>query len=222
VDAEIVREQLSAVLDDIDVAVIKTGVLATAAIVEVVAESLGTRPRRPLVVDPVVGSTDGYPLTEQSAIEPIKRRLVPMATLLTPNVPELQALTGRVVLDPSGAERAGRELLALGCDAVLVKGGHLAGPQATDLLLSGSVRREYTAERLESPHTHGTGCVYSAAIAAALARGLPLEEAVAKAKRVVTESIRHGLPLGARRGTPDPLHRLHDGDATTAARGESR
>ncbi len=216
-DADLVRDQLCAVLEDLDVAAVKTGMLGSATIVRAVAETLEIRPGRPLVVDPVLASSAGVPLADAPTIEELVLRLFPLAALLTPNVAELRALAGRQVADLASAERAARELLDLGPAAVLVKGGHLAGPAATDLLVWPAGARAFSAPRLDSPLIHGSGCVCSTAIATGLAHGLPLERAVEAAKLFVTESIRQGVAPGGGRGALDPLHILHGTRAAPAS-----
>jgi hydroxymethylpyrimidine/phosphomethylpyrimidine kinase len=206
---DLVREQVRAVMEDLDVAAVKSGMLGERESVAVVADLLRESPRRPYVLDPVVASSDGYALLDEPAIALLKQRLVPLATLLTPNVDDVRALTGLIVQDLAEAEQAGRELLELGCDAVLVKGGHLREETASDVLVTSSGARVFSSARIDSPHTHGTGCVYAAAIATRLARGLSLEDAIEGAKALVADGIRHGLPLGAGHGPTDPLFRLH-------------
>jgi len=204
---DLVRDQLAAVWSDLRPASVKSGMLASEPIVRVVAERIRNERPRHYVLDPVMQSSDGFCLLSEAGVGALRRELIPLATLLTPNVDDVAALTGLDVRNVEEAERAGRRLMTLGCAAVLVKGGHYGGSQAIDLLVGPSGVREFSAERLAAPHTHGTGCVLSAAIATGLALGQSLEDAVASAKQVVTAAIRHGLPLGAGRGPVDPMHR---------------
>jgi hydroxymethylpyrimidine/phosphomethylpyrimidine kinase len=222
VEPDLVREQVRAVMDDLEVAAVKSGMLGGWGNVAVIADLLREWRPRPYVLDPVVASGDGFRLLDDAAVERLKQRLVPLATLLTPNVDDVRALSGRVIRSVGEAEQAGRELLELGCEAVLVKGGHLREETASDVLVSSSGTRVFSNGRLDSPHTHGTGCVYAAAIATRLARGFPLEEAIARAKALVTDSIRHGLRLGAGHGPVDPLFRLHLGRAVATSEGDER
>jgi hydroxymethylpyrimidine/phosphomethylpyrimidine kinase len=208
-ESNLVREQLEAVFDDLDVAAVKSGMLGEAPTVAVVAELLRAHAVRNYVLDPVVASSGGFRLLDEPAIETLKRRLVPRAALLVPNVEDVRALTGLEIRDVDDAERAGRRLLELGCEAVLVKGGHLSERAATDVLVSPAGTRTFSAERIDSVHDHGTGCVYSAAIATRLGRGLSLVDAIDRAKEFVTDSLRHALPLGRGRGPTDPLFALH-------------
>lgn len=206
--------QLDAILPAYAVGALKTGMLATAAVIEAVAARLAREPALPKVVDPVMVATSGAKLLADDAVAALCDRLLPLATLATPNLPEAEALAGREIRDRAGMAEAARRIRGrTGC-AVLVKGGHRAGAEAEDFLLS-----DEGAFRLSSPvvarpaSTHGTGCSLSAAIAAAIATGLPLPEAVAAGKAYVYESIRTSLPVGPAAtvlGMPDPaLLRTH-------------
>jgi hydroxymethylpyrimidine/phosphomethylpyrimidine kinase len=193
-DPQLVREQIRAVVDDIPPAAAKTGALGTDSIVKVVAEE-ATRFRFPLVVDPVMISKHGVRLMSEDGVQSITRKLAAAATLFTPNIPEAEALTGMPVHDLGDMRRAAECLARMGARAVLIKGGHLRG-NAVDLLFTGSHWREYDGPRLDTRHTHGTGCTYSAAITAQLARGLDVEAAVEIAKTYVTRAIGASLELG--------------------------
>jgi hydroxymethylpyrimidine/phosphomethylpyrimidine kinase len=201
-----VGDQIRAVATDIGVDAAKTGMLASVEIVEAVAEALAETRIPNLVVDPVFVSKHGHPLLADDAVGALRDRVLPLATLVTPNLPEASGLVGFAVDSRDLMRKAAEEISALGAAAVLVKGGHLEGSdRADDLLFDGHDHRWIEGERIETPNTHGTGCVLSSAIAAFLARGLPLEEAVGLAKRFVTEAIRHALPLGRGIGPVDPL-----------------
>ena len=182
-----VVRQMDAVLDDLDVRAIKTGMLGRAGVVEAVADRLAVGPAVPIVVDPVLVATAGQSLTESQAIDPIRRRLLPLATLVTPNLAEAEALTGRRVSTTQEMRDAARALIDLGARAALVKGGHLPDA-ALDVLYDGVTFNELTAPRAPGVF-HGTGCTLSAAIAVGLARGATLHEAVTRAKRYVTDAI---------------------------------
>jgi hydroxymethylpyrimidine/phosphomethylpyrimidine kinase len=202
-DLDLIRAQADAVFGDLRVAAVKTGMLASAAVIETVAKILrGHRPPH-YVLDPVMVSKTGFPLLRPEAVGALREVLLPLATLLTPNVHEARALTGLPVRTPAEAEAAGRQLLATGAGAVLVKGGHLEEDPATDVLVTASGVRLFPGEHLDARHTHGTGCTYSAAIATQLAHGRSLEEAIARAKAYVTEAIRAGLPIGQGIGPTD-------------------
>jgi len=192
--AGLVRQQIEAVLEDMLPAAAKTGALGSAAIVRTVAQAAGHF-KFPLVVDPVIVSTQGTPLLPLKAVRWLAEELIPSAALITPNVPEATALTGIVIHDLEDARRATLRLHEMGARAVLLKGGHLPG-DPVDLLFDGSAWHEFVAPRISTPHTHGTGCAYSAAITAGLALGLTLPEAVARAKRWIAEAIRTNPGLG--------------------------
>lgn len=190
----LVLEQLEAVLEDMPPGAAKTGALGSAEVAEAVARA-AARFRFPLVVDPVMIGKHGRPLLAASAVRVIREMLVPVAALVTPNVPEAEALSGVAIRWPGDMRRAAERLHEMGARAVLIKGGHREG-DATDLFSDAAGFREFPAPRLETRHTHGTGCTYSAAIAALLASGLELVDAVAKAKRFIHEAIRTSPQLG--------------------------
>jgi hydroxymethylpyrimidine/phosphomethylpyrimidine kinase len=213
VPPEFVRAQIRAVFDDLVVGAAKTGMLANREIVLAVAGELIARPAVPLVVDPVMVSTNGDPLLQPDAVAAVKEVLLPRSDLLTPNLPEAAALLG---LPAAASEmdmaNQGDRLLKLGCRAVLIKGGHGSGA-AVDILVTpaGTVRLE--SPRIDTPNTHGTGCTLSAAIAALLALGEPLESAVRRAKTFVTRAIDHGREqvIGRGRGPVDHLYAIKAG-----------
>jgi hydroxymethylpyrimidine/phosphomethylpyrimidine kinase len=190
----LVLEQLAAVLEDIPPGAAKTGALGSAEMVEAVARAAGVFPF-PLVVDPVMVSKHGLSLLPPGAVAAVRDLLLPRAFLITPNVPEAEALTGLEIRTPDDMRRAAVRLREMGPRAVLIKGGHLEG-DAIDLLLDGDRWHEFPAPRVPTPHTHGTGCTYSAAITAGLAAGLPLAVAVARAKRFIHEAILTNPGLG--------------------------
>ena len=201
----LVRAQMDAVFTDLRVASVKTGMLASREIIAAVAE--GLRAYRPphYVCDPVMISKTGFALLPRDCVGPLSRELLPLATLVTPNAHEAEALTGMAVKTTEQAEEAGRMILKLGAAAVLVKGGHLAKSPATDLLVTPRGSRTFVAPWVDSPHTHGTGCTYSAAIATQLGRGLSLTDAIATAKQFMTAAIRAGLAVGGGTGPTDPF-----------------
>ena len=194
--ADLVAAQIEAVLEDIPPHAAKLGALGSEAIIEAVA-SLNFS--CPLVIDPVMISKHGTPLMANYAVAAFRRLLLPKATLLTPNLEEAAALTGIAVSNPAQMRDAAEMLYGLGAQSVLVKGGHLEG-EAIDILLYEGEFLELPAERISTPHTHGTGCTYSAAITAGLAKGLPLPEAVRQAKRFVHAAIRTNPGLGGGSG----------------------
>jgi hydroxymethylpyrimidine/phosphomethylpyrimidine kinase len=190
-----VARQLRSVLGDLGTDAAKCGMLSTAPIIEAVVGVLAESPVPRLVVDPVMVAKSGDPLLRPDAQKALVERLLPLALVVTPNLPEAGALAGMPVGTRPEMEEAARRIHALGPRHVLVKGGHLPG-DAVDLLWDGRTFQAFTAPRVDSPSTHGTGCTFSAAIAAGLARGRPLAEAVREAKAYVTRAIREGFRLG--------------------------
>ncbi|MFF4838288.1 bifunctional hydroxymethylpyrimidine kinase/phosphomethylpyrimidine kinase [Streptomyces sp. NPDC001315] len=193
--AEAVRAQYRSVVDDIGVQAVKTGMLASPALVETVAALLADAPA-PLVVDPVSVSKHGDVLLAAEAVDTVRTALLPLATVITPNLDEVAQLTGVPVSDEKGQRAAAERLLAYGPRWVLVKGGHLPG-EAVDLLTDGTEEHWLRAPRLDNRHTHGTGCTLASAIAVGLAQGQPVPEAVRRAKEYVTGAIAAGFALGA-------------------------
>jgi hydroxymethylpyrimidine/phosphomethylpyrimidine kinase len=187
--------QLLSVLDDFGVDAAKCGMLSTSSIIEALADVLAERPIAKLVVDPVMVAKSGDMLLRPDAREALVRRILPLALVVTPNLPEAEALAGIPVAAREDMEEAARRIHSLGPRHVLVKGGHLKG-DAVDVLYNGRAFTTYTTPRVDSPNTHGTGCTFSAAIAAGLALGRPLPEAVREAKAYVTKAIREGFRAG--------------------------
>jgi len=205
-----VAEQIRAVVTDIGVDAAKTGMLASAPIVEAVADAVAETRVPNLVVDPVFVSKHGHSLLAEDAVDALRERILPLATVVTPNLHEAGGLAGFRVVDLADMERAGRAILELGARSVLMKGGHLER-DASDLFLTAEGDVEWLeGSRVDTRHTHGTGCILSAAIAAHLAHGRPLREAVRRGKAFVTEAIRHALALGQGIGPADPAWSLRD------------
>lgn len=203
---DLVLAQLDAVLSDIPPTAAKTGALGNASIVKLIAERAKTF-LFPLVVDPVMVSKHGMLLLDSEAVAVVRDYLLPVATLLTPNIPEAAMLTGFEIHDEAGMLKAAKRLCELGAKNVLLKGGHLQG-SATDILYSADISIQFPQERIHSNNTHGTGCVYSAAITALLARGHELPDAVSRAKKFVTNAIRTAPHLGTGFG---PINLLFSG-----------
>jgi len=205
-----VMAQIASVVDDLDVRAVKTGMLADAAIIEAVVAGLEAAGRPlPLVVDPVMVATSGDVLLAPDAIETVRTRLIPAATLVTPNLPEAAQLTGEAIAETEAEIRHQLSALQrLGARAVLLKGGHGHGDDAVDYLAIGARVVPISAPRIDTRHTHGTGCTLSAAIAAFLAIGDDLETAVRRAKRYVHEAIEAGGALGVGRGN-GPVDHLY-------------
>ncbi len=198
--ADIVTAQIEAVASDLTVAAAKTGMLANAAIVEAVAAAIDALEIPLVVVDPVIVATSGGRLLDEEAIGALKAELIRRAHLVTPNAHEAAILADMPVRTREEARDAARRIHAFGAAAVIVKGGHLGGHEAVDVLFDGHEVVELRARRIQTPHTHGTGCTFSAAITAYLAQGQALGRAVELAKAYVTTAIEHGLPIGQGRG----------------------
>lgn len=203
-DAGLVLEQVEAVLEDLPVGAVKTGALGSVANVQAIAERFG-RPGAPrLVVDPVMISKHGAPLIDDAAQVAVRDLLLPVAALVTPNTHEAAVLVGHPVDDLVEAREAALALVAMGARAALVKGGHLEGDPVDVLAIAGETM-DLPAPRIDTRHTHGTGCTYSAAITALLAQGVPLVDAVPRAKRWLTEAIRTAPGLGRGQGPVNHL-----------------
>ncbi|AOQ23534.1 bifunctional hydroxymethylpyrimidine kinase/phosphomethylpyrimidine kinase [Neomoorella thermoacetica] len=203
---EFVGRQLDSILSDIGADAAKTGMLANTGIIEVVAAKVREYGLQKLVIDPVMVAKSGDLLLARDARQALKEKLLPLALVITPNLDEAGVLTGREIATEKEMADAARELYDLGVPYVVIKGGHLAG-EATDILFDGREIRTFTTPRLDNRHTHGTGCTFSAALAALLARGLEVAEAVAGAKEYITRAISQARPIGKGYG---PVHHLVD------------
>ena len=198
----LIAEQARAVLSDIGADVIKTGMLGEAAVVELVARLLDEA-ARPAVIDPVMVAKGGARLLAEEAAEPLRRLLVPRAALLTPNAPEAEALTGLAVETTDDLRRAGEALLAAGAGAVLMKGGHIPGARVVDVLMTSYGETLFEGERIETRHTHGTGCTLASACATGLAQHMSLEAAAARAWDYVHQAMLQAPGYGAGHGPLD-------------------
>lgn len=202
---EFVRRQIDAVVSDIGVDAAKTGMLSSAPIIEAVADEIRQHQITALVVDPVMIAKSGAPLLRPEAREALRRVLLPLALVVTPNLHEAAALIDRKVETLEEMEDAARALHALGPHYVVVKGGHLRGA-AVDLVSDGQRVERLEAAHIETRHTHGTGCVFSAAITAWLAQGAAVPQAIRNAKAFITRAIEEALPLGSGHGPANPMH----------------
>jgi hydroxymethylpyrimidine/phosphomethylpyrimidine kinase len=204
IPAPLVISQIEAVLSDIGASAVKTGMLASAAIARELAASLRTSRTENLVVDPMIVAKDGACLIDDEAVDALKREIVPLALCITPSLHEAEILTGLSIKSWDDAKAAAAQIANMGAQSVLIKGGTLEpASNATDLFYDGRVFRDYTAARIDSRNTHGTGCTLSAGIAAGLAKGMQLTDAVSLAKSYVTLAIQHAYPIGHGHG---PLH----------------
>lgn len=205
-DEEIIADQIAAVFDDIPVGAVKVGMLSSAAITRVVAGALAKHGAANIVVDPVMVAKSGSRLLKPEAIDALIESLFPIADVVTPNLHEAAEIVGFPVDDRAAMERAAIAIKAMGPRYVVVKGGHLPGA-ACDLFYDGGEFAVLANERIETKHTHGTGCTFSSAIAAGLASGMLVFDAVAAAKRYITVAISHGFPLGKGVG---PTHHFYE------------
>lgn len=207
VPPDFIAQQMELVLTDIGADCVKTGMLSRVETIEAVASALERHaPAAPLVVDPVMVAKGGAPLLAAAATAALIQRLVSRATVLTPNLPEAEVLTGMTVASPADMLEAGKRLLGLGPKAVLMKGGHLAGPDLVDLLITAEGVETFAGRRIDTASTHGTGCTLASAIATGIAQGLALREAVARARDYVRIAIETAPCLGQGHG---PLNHGH-------------
>lgn len=206
IEPEIIAAQIAAVFSDIRVDAVKIGMLSRPETIHTVAECLRRYAPHIIVLDPVMLSKSGFPLLRPEACVALIEELLPLATLVTPNLPEAEAISGMSVANKEEMRAAAAKIIALGARAALVKGGHLA-ETADDLLYDGREENWFVAERIATKNTHGTGCTLSSSLAANLARGMSLVEAVRASKAYVTEAIAHGINLGKGCG---PTHHFVD------------
>ena len=206
IPGEVLEGQIEAVLSDIGADVIKIGMIGSVATAIIIEATLKANPGIPVVLDPVLVATSGDALGDSDVAAFIGERLLPLTTLVTPNMPEAAALSGAAVEDEAGQARAGAALLALGAKAALVKGGHGTAPDVVDLLVTTDGVSRYTGPRLDSRNTHGTGCTLASALAAGLAQGLSLEAATQRAIDYTQEAIRTAPGFGNGNG---PLNHAH-------------
>ena len=211
IPADMIAAQIDAVVTDIGVDAVKTGMLSSGAIIECVAASVKKYPDIPglrrLVVDPVMVAKSGDSLRREDAVGVLRDRVLPLAAVVTPNIPEAETLTGLSIVTDDDVRKAASAIVSMGAASVVVKGGHRDGP-ATDLYYDGSSFREFTAPRIETANTHGTGCTFASAVAAGLAKGLATEDAVGQAKEYVTEAIRRSFAIGQGHGPLNHFYKL--------------
>ena len=192
----IIEAQIDAIFDDFEVSAVKTGMLSNATTTALVGRKMKQYGVTKLVVDPVMVSKSGHELLQPNAIDWMKQDLIPLAYLLTPNIPEAERLTRTTIRTLPEARQAAKMLHQLGCQHVLIKGGHLLERPATDLLYDGRFFRMFTGDFIDTTTTHGTGCTFASAITAQLALGKPIADAIEAAKTYTTSAIRHGLAIG--------------------------
>ena len=204
---EMVAAQIDAIMVDIGTDAVKTGMLANADIIRVVADKIREYNLTNVVVDPVMVAKSGDPLLRPDAVAALRDLLFPLATVVTPNIPEAEALLGEKVIGLDGMRRAAARIRELGPQYVVVKGGHGEGP-AIDVLYDGREFREFHGPRINTTSTHGTGCTFASAIAAGLAAGYPVPEAVGRAKEYLTGALRQAFPLGHGKGPVNHFYRF--------------
>jgi hydroxymethylpyrimidine/phosphomethylpyrimidine kinase len=215
VDLDVINAQLDAVAEDFSIGALKTGMLSSAAIIETVAAGIQRHRLSPLVVDPVMIAKSGDRLLREDAVEALRRRLLPLAAVVTPNIPEAEVLAGRPIRTRDDRLVAARAIMELGAHAVVIKGGHSDEDPIVDVLVDASGVREFSAPRIATTSTHGTGCTFSAAIAAGLALGLDLQDAVAEARDYVSRALVSAPGLGHGHGplnhfpSPQAAHAHH-------------
>ena len=206
-DPEIIKDQLDAVFEDIRVDGVKVGMLSNIGAMKAVAEKLRQYGPPHPVIDPVMVAKGGCALMQDDALDTLIREIIPMAYVLTPNIPEAETITGRKITDMGEMKWAAASIYGMGAKNVLVKGGHLSG-DAEDILYDGKRFHRYRSKRVRTKNTHGTGCTFSSAIAANLANGMEIEDAVRSAKEYITMAIEHALPVGKGYGPTNHFYRF--------------
>ena len=207
IDLDVIAAQIDAVITDIRIDVVKTGMLSSAGIVELVAAKAQEHRFEKLVVDPVMVAASGARLLREDSVESIKHRLLPLATVVTPNIPEAEVLTGMEITDVPAMEEAARRIHAMGPEYVVLKGGHMEhADHSDDLLFDGEEFETFSAHRIRTRSNHGTGCTFASAVASGLAHGRDVSRSVADAKAYVTAAIANAFPVGHGHG---PLNHFH-------------
>lgn len=207
INPDIVHDQIMCLFEDIDIDVVKIGMVSSVKLINAIADALGKVNRPPVVLDPVMISKSGYALLREDARQSLIARLFPLAEVVTPNIHEAEALSGSSITTQTAMETAANRIIELGAAKVVVKGGHMQGDQATDILYDGARFRQLSSKRSATTNTHGTGCTFSSAIAAYLARGFDFFDAVKQAKAFITGAIENALEIGKGHG---PTHHFYD------------
>jgi len=206
VTPEMIKKQIDAIFEDIEVDAVKIGMLSTPACMKAVAEKLRQYKPSNIIVDPVMYAKNGCPLMEETAVDSLIKFIIPLADVLTPNIPEAEKISGLSISTVKDMEAAAVKIYEMGCKGVIIKGGHKEG-SALDVLYDGSEFTHFETERIDTKNTHGTGCTFSSAVASQLALGLSVKDAVSKAKDYVTTAIRHSLEIGKGNG---PTHHFYE------------
>lgn len=203
---DMVAKQIDAVFEDIEVDAVKIGMLSSPECMEAVAERVDYYRPENVVIDPVMYAKNGCPLMDMEAVGTLIQRIIPLADVLTPNIPEAEKIVGMKISSVADMENAAHRICCMGAKTVVIKGGHAVG-NALDVLFDGSKFCHFETTRIDTKNTHGTGCTFSSAIASGLAKGLDVQEAVREAKGYVTTAIRHSLSIGKGNG---PTHHFYD------------
>lgn len=207
INPRIVHDQITCLFEDIKIDAVKIGMVSSIGLVDAIADALSKVDRPPVVLDPVMISKSGYALLKRDAQEALVAKLFPLAEVVTPNIHEAEALVGSAIRDQNAMQEAARKITDLGAAKVVVKGGHMDGDQATDILFDGETFRQLSSPRTETANTHGTGCTFSSAIAAYMAKGQPFFDAVGNAKAYISGAIASALDIGKGHG---PTHHFFD------------
>lgn len=205
---DMIKKQIDAVFEDIEVDAVKIGMLSTPACMNAVAEKLLEYHPANVVIDPVMYAKNGCPLMDPTSVDTLIKTIIPLADILTPNIPEAEKIAGMQITSASDMETAAKKILAMGCKAIVVKGGHAIG-NALDVLYDGEKFYHFETARIDTKNTHGTGCTFSSAIASQLAKGLSLPDAVQKSKEYVTTAIEHSLAIGHGNGPTNHFYNLY-------------
>lgn len=205
---DMIQKQIDAVFEDIEVDAVKIGMLSTPRCMNAVAEKLTQYRPKNVVIDPVMYAKNGCPLMQPTAVDTLIKTIIPLADILTPNIPEAEKIAGMQISSVADMEAAAKKIAAMGCRAIVVKGGHAIG-NALDVLYDGEKFYHFETKRIDTKNTHGTGCTFSSAIASQLAKGLSVPEAVQKSKEYVTTAIEHSLAIGHGNGPTNHFYNLY-------------
>lgn len=221
VSPDMIGKQIDAVFEDIEVDAVKIGMLSTTDCIKVVAVKLRQYKPRNIVIDPVMYAKNGCPLMEPTAVDTLIETIIPLADVLTPNIPEAEKIADMQIFTVADMENAARKIHAMGCKTVVVKGGHHMG-NAVDVLFDGNKIYHFETDRIDTKNTHGTGCTFSSAITSNLATGMNMQEAVEQAKAYVTMAIKHSLAIGKGCGPTNHFYDLYKNGLTKEKTGDAR
>ena len=208
VTPDMIQSQIDAIFEDIEVDAVKIGMLSTPECMKAVADKLKQYKPQSVVIDPVMYAKNGCPLMAETAVGALIELIIPLADVLTPNIPEAEKIIGKEIISIEDMENAAREIYEMGCKGIIIKGGHREG-SALDVLYDGNEFTHFETQRINTKNTHGTGCTFSSAITSGLALGLPIKEAVTNAKEYVTTAIKHSLEIGKGNGPTNHFYELY-------------